>query len=155
MGEILKQRLRQSKFESPYQEAVLSLLVAASSLNEQLDRICGEFDISRQQYNILRILKGAKGEGYQCGDIASRMLDRAPDITRRIDSLEKQGLAERTRSQVDRRVVITRITEKGMKLLERMNERMQEFNDFLRARLSKQECAELSALCEKIFDGSD
>jgi DNA-binding MarR family transcriptional regulator len=155
MGEVLKQRLRQSKFEHPQQEAVLSLLVAANAINERLDRICGEFDISRQQYNILRILKGAKGEGYQCGDIAGRMLDRAPDITRRIDNLEKQGFAERTRSDVDRRVVITRITDKGLELLDRMNDRIQEFHDIIRQRLTKQECADLTALCEKLIDAGD
>jgi DNA-binding MarR family transcriptional regulator len=152
MGEPLKKRLKQSKFESPYQEAILSLIVASNALNEQFDKAASEFGISRQQYNILRILKGAKGGGYQCGDIAGRMLDRAPDITRRIDALEKQGLVERTRSDEDRRVVITRITDKGLVLLERMGERMEEFNTFVKGRLTKQECQELTALCEKLFD---
>src|SRR4051812_34311289 len=103
MGDALKKRLKQTKFESPYQEVFLSLMVAANVLNEHSDKAVAEFGISRQQYNILRILKGAKGGGYQCGDIACRMFDRAPDITRRIDALEKEGLVERSRSSEDRR----------------------------------------------------
>lgn len=152
MGDILKTRLRQTKFESPYQEAVLAVLVAANTLNEQFDRSCAAIGISRQQYNILRILKGAHGEGYQCGDIASRMLDRAPDITRRIDGLEKLGLVERTRSDEDRRVVITRITQKGLDLLENVQPDMKEFHAHLSKRLSKQECQTLVSLCEKMID---
>jgi DNA-binding MarR family transcriptional regulator len=155
MGDALKKRLRQSKFENPYQETILSLMVASTALNEHIDKAVAEFGLSRQQYNILRILKGAKGDGYQCGDIANRMVDRAPDITRRIDALEKQGLVDRARSSEDRRVVITRITEKGLALLEKMSPAMEEFNTYLRARLTKQECQELTALCEKIFDCGD
>jgi DNA-binding MarR family transcriptional regulator len=152
MGEILKKRLRQSKFESPYQEALLSVIVAANALHEHFDKAVAEFGISRQQYNILRILKGAKEEGHQCGDIANRMLDRAPDITRRIDALEKQGLVERARSTEDRRVVITRITAKGLAMLDTMAPAIENSNAYIRSRLTKQECQELTALCEKIFD---
>jgi len=152
MGDALKKRLRQSKFDSPYQEALLSVIVASNTLNEHFDKAVAEFGISRQQYNILRILKGAKGDGHQCGDIANRMLDRAPDITRRIDALEKQGLVERTRSSEDRRVVITRITEKGLALLDAIAPTVENTNAYIRGRLTKQECQELTALCEKIFD---
>ncbi|HVZ40509.1 MAG TPA: MarR family transcriptional regulator [Candidatus Kapabacteria bacterium] len=155
MGETLKKRLRQSKFESPYQEAILAVLVAASTLNEQLDRACSEFDISRQQYNILRILKGARGGGYQCGDIASRMLDRAPDITRRIDGLAKLGLVERERSEDDRRVVITQITPKGLDLLDKLQVTLNVWYNDLRKKLSTQECRALAELCEKLIDSEE
>ncbi len=152
MGEILQKRLRQTKFESPYQEALLSIVVAANTMNEQVDHACAEFGISRQQYNILRILKGAHGDGYQCSEIASRMLDRAPDITRRIDGLEKMGLVDRMRSTEDRRVVITRITQKGLEMLESLQSPIRDFNAVLAKRLTKQECLQLVELCEKLID---
>jgi DNA-binding MarR family transcriptional regulator len=155
MGDALKKRLKQSKFDSPFQEALLSLIVASNTLNEHFDRATAEFGISRQQYNILRILKGAKADGHQCGDIADRMLDRAPDITRRIDALEKQGLVERMRSNEDRRVVITRITDKGLALLEKMGPAIENSHAHIRAKLTRQECQALTALCEKIFEMTD
>ena len=124
MGEILKKRLKQNKFSSPTQEALLNLLVASAHVAGLLDAACGEFGISQQQYNILRILRGVHPEGYPCGEIAVRMLDRAPDVTRRIDGLVKLGLVERERLEDDRRVVITKITDDGLKLLQRMDPRI-------------------------------
>lgn len=151
MGDVLRKRLRQTTFESPYQEAILSVLVAANSLNEHIDKACDEYGISRQQYNILRILRGSQGSGYQCGDIACRMLDRAPDITRRIDNLEKLGLVERSRSDEDRRVVITTITPRGLELLENLVPHLKEFENLMATRLTKQDCKTLVELCERLI----
>ncbi len=152
MGEALKRRLKQPKFQSPYQEAVLSIMVAASHLEGMIDRSCAEFGITHQQYNILRILKGAHPEGHACGEIASRMIDPSPDVTRRLDALEKEGLIVRERSSEDRRVVVTRITGKGLTLLAGMEASMTMNDDELKQRLTVDDCREISRLCEKIFD---
>jgi DNA-binding MarR family transcriptional regulator len=156
MGEALKKRLKQSRFESPQQEAMLAIWVASSFLDEHFDKVVSQFGISRQQYNILRILKGAGVEGHPCGEIAVRMVHRSPDVTRRIDGLVKLGLAERTRSSEDRRVVITRITDKGIDLLERIAPHDKSFIDMLKRRFSAKQAQELIALCEQLFgdDGS-
>jgi DNA-binding MarR family transcriptional regulator len=151
MGQILKDRLKMSKFESPAHEAVLRMMVAASHLRAEMDRRAAEFGISAEQYNILRILRGAHPEGHACGEIGERMIDRSPDITRRIDALEKQGLAKRERSEEDRRMVYISITKKGLALLEKMSEALKPLNDQLAAKLTQKECEELSRLCEKIF----
>ena len=77
-------------------------------------------DLSSTQYNVLRILRGA-AEGLACGEIANRMITRDPDVTRLLDRLEKRGLIARNRETKDRRMVLTRITDKGLELLERMD----------------------------------
>jgi DNA-binding MarR family transcriptional regulator len=120
MGDALKRRLRQSRFESPHHEAMLNLIVAAAHVRAELDRVCGEHGITEGQYNVLRILRGALPDGYPRGEIAHRMLERAPDVTRLIDRLERSELVERTRSGEDLRLSITRITKPGLQLLERM-----------------------------------
>jgi DNA-binding MarR family transcriptional regulator len=82
-------------------------------------------DISPTQYNVLRILRGSP-EGLPCGEIASRMITRDPDVTRLLDRLEKRGLISRSRDAKDRRTVIGRITTEGLKLLARLDEPIQE-----------------------------
>lgn len=151
MGDALKRRLKQSKFDSAQQEAMLALMVAASYLDEQFDRTVSEFGISRQQYNILRILKGAGPEGHPCGEVALRMVDRSPDVTRRIDGLVKMGLVERSRSNEDRRVVLTRITDAGIDLLARIAPVERSFIDVLKRKLSVEQSQDLVALCEQLF----
>jgi DNA-binding MarR family transcriptional regulator len=78
-------------------------------------------DLSANQYNVLRILRGSPG-GLPCGEIASRMITRDPDITRLLDRLEKRGLISRSRETKDRRMVMARITPDGLKLLARLDE---------------------------------
>ncbi len=152
MGEILKQRLKMSKFESPVQEATLALMAAASELRSNFDRTLAEANLTGEQYNILRILRGAGPEGHPSGEIGCRMIDRSPDITRRIDALEKQELVERERSTGDRRVVRVRITRKGLSLLDDINPKLQEFDDKLTRIMSKDDLHHLSSLCEKIIE---
>jgi DNA-binding MarR family transcriptional regulator len=78
-------------------------------------------DLSPNQYNVLRILRGAP-EGLACGEIASRMITRDPDVTRLLDRLEKRQLVSRCRETEDRRTVRTRISAGGFKLLARLDE---------------------------------
>ncbi len=81
-------------------------------------------DLSATQYNVLRILRGSP-EGLACGEIASRMITRDPDVTRLLDRLEKRGLISRRRESKDRRTVMARITADGLKLLTRLDEPVQ------------------------------
>ena len=81
-------------------------------------------DVSSTQYNVLRILRGAP-EGLPCGEIASRMITRDPDVTRLLDRLEKRELISRCRETKDRRTVRTRIAPDGLKLLARLDEPVQ------------------------------
>jgi len=91
MTEALSRRLKQARFATPQQEAVLSLAVAASTLNDLVDEVCKRHGLTRPQYNVLRILRGVHPEGHPRCEIALRMVERAPDITRLVDRLQARG----------------------------------------------------------------
>ncbi len=103
-------------------------------------------ELSSTQYNVLRILRGAP-EGLPCGEIGNRMITRDPDITRLLDRLEKRGLVSRCRETKDRRMVLTRITDKGLELLARLDEPVQEIH---RAQMGHLGRERLQALVELV-----
>lgn len=96
--------------------AFLDLLRTCDILSRGLLDVLKPADLSATQYNVLRILRGAK-EGLMCGEIAGRMITRDPDITRLLDRMERRGLISRCRDTEDRRAVLTRITQQGLKIL--------------------------------------
>jgi DNA-binding MarR family transcriptional regulator len=109
----------------PEEAAFLDLLRATDMLSRGLITVLKQEDLSMTQYNVLRILRGAP-DGLPCGEIASRMITRDPDITRLLDRLEKRGLISRSRETRDRRMVTARIIPQGLKLLSRLDEPVQE-----------------------------
>lgn len=151
MGDALKQRIKQSRFESPAHEAMLNLLVAAGHVRQQTDAACAPYDLTAAQFNVLRILRGAYPEGYPRGEIASRMVERAPDVTRLIDRLERRSLVERTRTRTDRRLSITRITKAGLDLLRHVDPRIRAISREVAGRLPARDLKELSRLCERVY----
>jgi DNA-binding MarR family transcriptional regulator len=90
-------------------------------VNTVSDIHCEAADLSASQFNVLRILRGAGKDGLACGEIGERMVARDPDITRLLDRLEKRGVIERSRDGRDRRVVTTRITDAGLKILKELD----------------------------------
>lgn len=151
MGEILKRRLKQEKFSGVEQEVVLNLLVAANYLRSKLDTICSNFKITLPQFNVLRILKGAHPDGYPRGEIIRRMVEPAPDVTRLIDRLIKEGLVERYDSKDDRRLSLARITKKGIIILSRINPEIDKFLLDYSSILTKSEKEILPSLLEKLY----
>jgi DNA-binding MarR family transcriptional regulator len=101
---------------SAEEAAFLDLLRTCDLLNRKFAAVLKPAELSATQYNVLRILRGAK-EPVPCGEIASRMITRDPDITRLLDRMEKRGLVARSRETKDRRMVSTRITAEGLKVL--------------------------------------
>src|SRR5882762_8093802 len=102
----------------PEEAALLDMVRTCDLLSRGPALVLRTEDLSGTQYNVLRILRGAP-EGLPCGEIASRMVTRDPDITRLLDRLEKRGLISRCRETKDRRTVMARITPDGLKLLSR------------------------------------
>ncbi len=131
---------------------MLNLMVAASSVREEVDRVCSQHGISSSQYNVLRILAGGPPEGYPRCDIIERMIDRGPDVTRLTDRLLKSGLAERGRSEEDRRLTMHRITEKGRSLLAGIHPDIQAVQNRFAETLSEEQQRQLSTLCETIYE---
>jgi DNA-binding MarR family transcriptional regulator len=152
MTEALKRRLKQVRFTSPQQEALLSVAVAAGAINDLVDGVCERHGLTRSQYNVLRILRGAPPEGHSRCEVACRMIERAPDITRLVDRLQARGLVRRTRGGSDQRQAIARITAKGLRLLETIQPELDEQTSTRFHKLSDKDCHELSRLCALIFD---
>ncbi len=152
MTEALSRRLKQAQFSSAAQEAMLSVIVAANTINDIMDRVCAEHGITRAQYNVLRILRGVHPEGHARCEIACRMLDRASDITRLVDRLQARRLVKRSRGSEDQRQAVTVITAKGLKLLETMRPQIEVEAGGILNRMSEEDCRQLSRLCALIFE---
>src|SRR5881275_3603411 len=106
---ILKELKQTRPFVSPAQEATVALLRTADVVNRLVDLVIEREGITGQQYNVLRILRGAGEQGLPTLDIAERMIEETPGITRLIDRLEAKKLVTRERCNVDRRRVYCRI----------------------------------------------
>ena len=114
----LREEIRQTKpFESPAQEVILSLYRTSDVLRRRFSELVKPYGISLQQYNVLRILRGAHNAGTPTLEIADRMVEKTPGITRLLDRLEAKKLVQRRRCPGDRRQVLCWITESGLQLL--------------------------------------
>ncbi len=102
--------------------AVIGILHAADLLRRRGAALLEPYGITLQQFNVLRILRGARPDGLCTLTIAARMIEQAPGITRLIDRLEAKQLVVRVRSSEDRRQVWCRITPAGLRLLARLDE---------------------------------
>jgi len=103
----------------------VALASTADALSRAGEGLLKARDLSATQYNVLRILRGAGEKGLSCREIGERLITRDPDITRLLDRLESRSLLGRTRETEDRRVVTTRITAEGLRLLEELDEPVQ------------------------------
>lgn len=112
---------QRAPFTSLEQEATLNVLRTATRLNDGIDLLLKQYGLSGAQYNVLRILRGAGGEGLCRNDLRDRMLTRMPDMTRILDRMEETGLVVRTRGANDRRMVLTHITPAGRQLLSELD----------------------------------
>jgi DNA-binding MarR family transcriptional regulator len=99
----------------------VSLLRTADALARGAEALVKPYSLSATQYNILRILRGAGENGLGCSEVGGRLISRDPDITRLLDRMESRGLIARAREAQDRRVVKTRITPAGLRLLDELD----------------------------------
>lgn len=156
MGQILRDRIKQTvPFEDRAQEAMLNLFVAAADVRRRVEDACAEFDLQFSHHNVLRILKGVHPEGHPRCEITERMLDPSPDVTRLIDKLVERGLVERSRSEEDRRMTIHTITDDGLALLDELDPRIREVQDWFGKRVADRDLAHLSRICESVYGGYD
>ena len=118
----IQRELKQNKpFANTSQEAAVSLLHTADLVRRVVTSVVGNDDITLQQYNVLRILRGAGENGLPTLEIAERMVEQTPGITRLIDRIETKKLVARERCRTDRRQVFCRITKDGLALLARLD----------------------------------
>jgi DNA-binding MarR family transcriptional regulator len=118
MDDGLQAELKQTRpFKSPLEEAFVALMRTTAVLEHALETELKPLGITGTQYNVLRILRGAGEKGLCRSEIGERMVRRVPDVTRLLDRLEETGYIGRTRGGEDRRYVTTRITSKGLDIL--------------------------------------
>jgi DNA-binding MarR family transcriptional regulator len=129
MAKGIQAEIQQTKpFSALEEEALVALQRTADRLQGRLGDMLKPHGLSPTQYNALRILRGAGAEGRSCSEIAERMINRDPDITRLVDRLERRGLVKRSRDGKDRRVITTCITPAGLELLRSLDHPIEEFN---------------------------
>ncbi|WP_452224663.1 MarR family winged helix-turn-helix transcriptional regulator [Lacinutrix chionoecetis] len=143
MGDISKEI--HSKFPNNDLKAYINILFTASWINGLQQEFFKPFNISPQQYNILRILRGAK-QPLSVQTVKNRMVQRSPNVTRLMDKLNAKNLIERMPSNEDRRVVNINITQIGLDLLSQIDRKLS--NRFL-PNLSEDEAGQLSNLLDK------
>jgi DNA-binding MarR family transcriptional regulator len=144
----IEKDIQQPKFRNEYHKTVVNLIYTYNWITEKTKQFFEKGDITSQQYNILRILRGA-GKPLSTLQIRQRMLDKMSDTSRIVDRLVKKELVQKVICKTDRRLVDVTITDTGMQLLDRLdsyNEQM----DAMLGSLSEEEAKMLNQLLDKI-----
>jgi DNA-binding MarR family transcriptional regulator len=148
------------RFDSPQQEAFLNLWRTYDRLRVLEDELFGRYELTAQQYNAMRLLRAAHPGKVQTLSLASRLVSRAPDVTRLLDKLVERGLVERERPPENRRVVNIGITEAGLTLLHKLSAEVRACHVRQLGHLDAEEMRTLTHLLRKArepheSDGSD
>lgn len=149
----LENEINQRKFRNEHQKSAINLVYTYNWMTERISKIFDEWEITAQQFNILRILRGA-GQPLSTLQIRQRMLDRMSDTSRIVDRLVLKGLVKKSVCKMDRRLVDVVITDKGKKLLEKIDQYSGQM-DAIMANLTEQEAKTLNELLDKIRNVKD
>jgi len=151
MRKTLRDELKMTRpFKSVEEEAILSIARTAALLEHAGSEALKPFDLTITQYNVLRILRGAGQQGMCRNAVGERLVTKVPDVTRLLDRMEASGLISRQRGTEDRRFVTTYITEKGMKLLEKIDRELPAMHDRQVGHMSQKRLRELVDLLEEV-----
>ena len=154
MGTIREEIQQTRPFESTDDEAVVTLVATADRVRDALSRVLGERGVTLQQYNVLRILRGAGTAGLPTLDIAARMIDKSPGITRLLDRLEARRLVRRVRCPEDRRQMLCYATAESQQLLADLDSPMAEGARKLLAPLGRTRTLALIGLLDEIREAA-
>jgi len=144
----IEKDIQQNKFRNEFQKATVNIIFSANWLQEKIKLFLEKEDITVQQYNILRILRGSN-QPLSTLQIRERMLDKMSDTSRIAERLVKKGLIEKKASVTDKRLVDIIITAKGLETLESLDERNSELDSIARA-LTEEEAIALNLLLDKL-----
>ena len=155
MAKTIHHEIQQTKpFRSLQEQLVINLMRTTRAVEESwIQYLKRSEGISQSQYNILRILRGARPKAVKISEIADRMITRDPDVTRLVDRLIKQGLVRRERDTEDRRVVLVEITGAGLAMLARLDGPAGEYTEGAMAGLKPAELRMLDALLNEVRAG--
>lgn len=143
-------RASSRRFDSLEQEAYLSLWRTYDRLQAIEEELFSRWEMTAQQYNLLRILRATHPEPIPTLRINAKLVSRAPDVTRMLDRLEKRGLVTRLRSSVDRRAVLVGLTPAGLAILDEIAGPLQESHERQLGHLSAADLKTLTALLKQV-----
>lgn len=146
----IEEAIRQSHFADNYQKLMVNLLYTANWARDEQVRLMKNFDILPQHYNVLRIIKGKSPEPASPGEIKEVLIDKANDLTRLLDKLEKKGSIKRCLCPSNHRKMDVTVTPRGMKLLEDMEKPMKAYMKELKKRITDKEAETLSRILDKL-----
>ncbi len=146
----IEEEIKQVKPMDEYTKLTVNLLFTNSWLLSNLSEALKPFNISVQQYNILRILKGQYPNVASVKLLTERMLDKMSNTSRLVDKLQEKGLLERKECPLDRRMVDVKILNKGIEVLEKANKKVNEKMDFLKNNLCEANAITLNKLLDNL-----
>lgn len=146
----IDKEIQTQNFRNEFQKVGVNIIFTANWFTERFKQILDDYDITNQQFNILRILRGSK-RPLSTLQIRDRMLDKMSDTSRIVDRLVKKELVEKTICEADKRLVDIRITDKGMALLLELDARNEDTDKLLKG-LNQEEAQQLNHLLDKLRD---
>ncbi len=147
----LRDELKIAKpFRSVEEEAMLSIARTAALIEHAGAEFFKPFNLTTTQYNVLRILRGAGGEGLCRNEVGQRLVTKVPDVTRLLDRMEAAGLIVRERGGQDRRFVATRITDKALALLDKIDRELPAIHARQLGHVSQKRLRELISILEDV-----
>ena len=146
----LEDEIKQKKFKSEYQKLLLNVIFTGNWLNSQSIKAFKPYEVSPQQYNVLRILKGQYPNAISVNQIVERMLDKNSNASRLVDKLVLKKLVKRETCETDRRQMDVAITDKGLKLLAKMESNIEHIDQNISKSLTKKEAEQLNIILDKM-----
>jgi DNA-binding MarR family transcriptional regulator len=145
----LEEAIKSNKFANEKHKATLNVMYTAYWLRDNFSKILKAEDLTIEQYNVMRILKGMHPEPMCVKDIGSRIIEKSSNVPRIIDRLVFKKLAKRTPSKLDKRETLVSLTDRGIAILLTANEQMDKYTHELTG-ISETESAALNELLEKL-----
>ncbi|CAL1520260.1 MarR family transcriptional regulator [Chitinophaga sp. MM2321] len=147
----LEKLITQKNFENEYQRGLVSLIFVGNWITSRHQQFFKRYEITMQQFNILRILRGQHPKAASINVLKERMLDKMSDVSRLVERLRKSELIERKSCEMDRRAVDVRITTKGLDLLRSIDEELGQLDDSFKS-LNEKEVSQLNKLLDKMLE---
>jgi DNA-binding MarR family transcriptional regulator len=149
----IEKDIQQTNFRNEFQKMSINIIYTANWLNEKMGQILSTEDITQQQYNILRILRGSECP-LSTLKIRERMLDKMSDTSRIVDRLIVKGLVEKTACVKDKRLVDITVTKKGLQLLEKLDALNEQIDSILKG-VSEKEAHTINQILDKLREDSN
>lgn len=148
----IEEAIKQSRFADNYQKVVVNMLYTGNWIRDEQIGLLKPFDLLPQHFNALRIIRGRHPQPVSPGEIKEVLIDKANDLTRLLDKLEKRGFIKRNLCPTNRRKMDVTLTPRGLKVVEETSQAMQVFVKRMKRQLTDKEAASLSRLLDKMRD---